>query len=583
MVAILSSLWLDPITQSVVPLEPDLWSPVIVGGAIVFLAGVWDDIRSLPAWIKFVCQALAAGIAIWCGISIGHISIVGGGRIELGILAVPVTFLWIVGVTNAFNLVDGLDGLAAGLAIIAAGTSATIFLLRGQIDNALFLLILAGALAGFLCYNFNPATIFLGDSGSLFVGYVLAVIAIAGSQKPAFGLAVVIPLLLFGLPLADTGLSMVRRFVGSLRLIQPYRAPIKRRMGRFSAMFEPDKRHIHHRLLALGFSHRNAVLVLYTFALVLSFLALISMLAQYRNAGIILIIVAIAGYIGIHKLGYDEIALLKAGTLLRWYDRFALDRRFFLGFLDVVLIAIAYWSAFVLKYELPWPRELRVWYLETFPTVTLIQLIFFLVFGHYRGVWRSTGIGDLVQLSGTVAVSVALSYSVAVISHPPGNGVASFFFIDFLLLEIVVLGTRSAYRILHYVNQRELANKGDAVLIYGAGHRGQSVVRELLHDTTLKLRPVGFIDDEPRLRNRTIDRVPVLGAGNDLASLLEKQSVRALIVSSHKIKGNHLYEVIRICRERQISVLRSSLRMETVEVEERLTNIKLGHQLNQEG
>src|SRR5262249_22097659 len=155
--------------------------------------------------------------------------------------------------TNAFNLVDGLDGLAAGLAIIAAGSTATIFCLRGDIQDTRLLVILLGALLGFLPYNFNPATIFLGDSGSLVIGYVLAITAITGSQKGATALAVVIPLLVFGLPIVDTLLSMVRRFVGSLRVLKLRKATLKEQIQGAKRMFEADQKHIHHRLLAVGF------------------------------------------------------------------------------------------------------------------------------------------------------------------------------------------------------------------------------------------------------------------------------------------------------------------------------------------
>src|SRR6266851_906173 len=211
---------LEQVTGGLVQGDLGAWKPVFLGGAIVFLVGVWDDIRPLPAGVRFVLQGVAAGVATWGGILVEHVSLLGGSCISLGVLAVPLTFVWIIGITNAFNLVDGLDGLATGLAIIAAGSIATIFFLRGNVQDTLLLLILLGALLGFLPYNFNPASIFLGDSGSLVVGYVLSVTAITGSQKGATALAVVAPLLVFGLPIVDTLLSMVRRFVGGFRMLE---------------------------------------------------------------------------------------------------------------------------------------------------------------------------------------------------------------------------------------------------------------------------------------------------------------------------------------------------------------------------
>ena len=539
------------------------WMPILAGGALVLFVGIWDDLRPVPPWVKFLFQATAAGVAIGFGIRIERVTFFGGGPLDLGVLALPITFLWIVGLTNAFNLVDGLDGLAAGLASIAAGTSAAIFLLRGDVNDAMLLLILLGALLGFLRYNFNPATIFLGDSGSLFVGYVLAVTAITGSQKGATTLAVVTPLLVFGLPIADTLLSMVRRFVGGLRLVQPELVPFKDRILGAKRMFQADQRHIHHRLVDLGFSHRKAVLVLYALAFGLSCLALISVLAQYRNAGIILIVVGLATYIGIHKLGYEEVKFLKTGTLLRWYEHLAFNRLFFLGFADILLISAGYWAAFALKYGLFWPPELKAWYADAFPLVLMIQLAIFAVFGLYRGVWRAMGIGDLIRIGSAIGAALALSFSVAVVSSPPA-GALEFFCIDFFVLGALVVGSRSAYRILDYVRQREGIIAG-TTLIYGAGRGGQLVLKELLQNTEVGLRPIGFLDDDPKLKGRTLNRVPVFGNGSELACVMDLHPVAALVISSDKINGERLDQVIRLCREREVAVLRGRVHIEPLE------------------
>jgi UDP-GlcNAc:undecaprenyl-phosphate GlcNAc-1-phosphate transferase len=544
-------------------LEP--WFPILAGGALVLLVGVWDDLRPVHPVVKFLFQASAAGVAMWFGVRIERASLFGGGPVELGVLALPITFLWIVGLTNAFNLVDGLDGLAAGLASIAAGTSAVIFLLRGDTHDAMLLLILLGALLGFLRYNFNPATIFLGDSGSLFVGYVLAVTAITGSQKGATTMAVVIPLLVFGLPIADTLLSMIRRFIGGVRVVQPEKAALKEKIRGAKRMFQADQRHIHHRLVDLGFSHRHAVLLLYSLGFGLSCLALMSVLAQYRNLGIILIVIGLATYIGIHKLGYEEIKFLRSGTLLRWYEQLAFNRHFFLGFADILLISTGYWMAFVLKYGLDWSAELVGWYADVFPLVLMTQLGVFAIFGLYRGVWRAMGIGDLIRIALAVGAAFALSFSAAVVSRPP-DGALSFFCINFFVLGALVMGSRSIYRILDYVQQREGTIAGTA-LIYGAGRGGQLVLKELLQNSGVGLRPLGFVDDDPNLKGRTLNRVPVLGASSDLTRIMDLYPVSALVISSDKIDGERLERMISLCREREVSVLRGRVRIEPLDVD----------------
>ena len=233
------------------------WAPALLGVVIVFGVGLRDDVKPVRPVVKLGFQVLAAIVAVTMGVRIDHVTLFGTTH-PLGWLGVPVTIVWIVGLTNAFNLMDGLDGLATGLAIIAAATCATVSISRGDTQGGLLLVALLGALCGFLPYNFNPATIFLGDSGSLVVGHVLAVTAINGWQKGATALAVAVPLLIFALPISETVISVVRRTRG----------------GGLRRVFAADQQHLHYRLVNLGLSHRKAVLLLYGVSLSFSLLAL---------------------------------------------------------------------------------------------------------------------------------------------------------------------------------------------------------------------------------------------------------------------------------------------------------------------
>ncbi|WP_455377762.1 hypothetical protein [Petrachloros mirabilis] len=550
------------------------WWPLLAGGAIVFLGGLLDDIRPLPAWGKFLVQSAGALTAMWLGLRIDHASLFGSDPIDLGIFALPLTFLWIVGITNAFNLVDGLDGLAAGLGSIAAGTCAALFLLRGDPHDAVILIIILGALLGFLPHNFNPARIYLGDSGSLLIGYILAVSAILGTQKTATTLAVFVPLLVLGIPIIDTLFSMLRRFKGfagspnhrhqaDLESCTSWLRAVKR-------MFEADQRHFHHKLLAMGFSHRGAVLTLYTFAAGLSSFALLSVIAEYRNAGILLLTAVLATVIGISKLDYHEMHLVHVGGLLRWYEQLAVNRRFFLGFLDIVLITAAYWCAVVLKYsDSGFTDQVTAWYSHSFPTVLIVQFLCLYVFGLYRGVWRAMGVGDLVKIAMAVAAAAAMSFSFVVIrDSPPGTG--SFFLIDLLLLGLFTGGIRSAYRFIDHWHQRSVRHGGTA-LIYGAGRGGQLVLRELMQNSTLGLRPIGFIDDDPSLVNRTIGGVPVLGRSPDVPAILDDKLVTSVLISSNTTEAERLRGVIQACQDRGVTVLVTNLEFRHLEQDHQST------------
>ena len=539
----------------------ETWSPVMIGGIIVFVTGVWDDLRPLPAWLKFLFQGLAACVVIWSDIRLEYISALGGGAFSLGMLAIPLTFLWIVGLTNAFNLIDGLDGLATGLGLIAAITSATIFFIGGEVSDGLLLLILAGALAGFLLHNFHPASIFLGDSGSQFIGFVLGVTAITGVQESETTLPIIIPLLVFGLPIFDTLLSMIRRTFLNGGSPQSPRTTLRERIVSAKRIFVPDRDHVHHRLLTMGFSHRSAVLMLYAFAAVLSILALISEGAQHRNAGAILLTVFIVMYIGLRKLGYEKVALVRTETARRWCEQIMFQRLSFHVVVDWIVIASAYWAAFVLKYDGAFTPEVARWYLVAFPIVFIIQMGVFFGLGFYQGILRARGIAEVLALSFAAGIAVLLSYVVSAIFHPPSS-ILAFFAIDALLLQVLLLGGRSAYKILGHLGRPDSVAEGAPVLIYGAGRRGEWISQELMDNRGLGLHPIGFVDDDPYLTGSSINRVRILGSGSDLASILDSRKVSAVIISSHKISAECLVPLMSLCSKQRIPVLRGEFHLD---------------------
>jgi UDP-GlcNAc:undecaprenyl-phosphate GlcNAc-1-phosphate transferase len=266
-IALLLVVWSLPMVGMPPPDFVPLW-PVIAGAAVVFGVGLVDDFTTLGPLQKLAFQAIAAAIVMGSGLLIERLTL-GGTTLQLGVLAYPVTFVWIIGLTNAFNLIDGIDGLAAGIAVIAGTTCAAILVWRGHSAEAMLLAALVGAALGFLVYNFAPASIFLGDGGSLLFGFVLATTAITGWQKGATALAAGVPLLIFAVPLTDTFSALLRRASrgseGRITIV-----------GMLARIAEPDREHIHHRLLALGWSTRRIVLILYGITIVLSAIALMT-------------------------------------------------------------------------------------------------------------------------------------------------------------------------------------------------------------------------------------------------------------------------------------------------------------------
>jgi UDP-GlcNAc:undecaprenyl-phosphate/decaprenyl-phosphate GlcNAc-1-phosphate transferase len=268
-----------------------LW--ILGCGTLVFLLGLLDDLKSLNPYVKFSVQVLAGALLYSGGLRISVIPALFGAKVLGTFVSLPLTILWVLLISNAFNLIDGLDGLSAGSALFSTIVVFVVSLFSGNVLVSVLATTLAGALIGFLRYNFNPATIFLGDCGSLFVGFMLSALSIAGAQKGTTLVAVTIPLVSFGLPLVDTVLAVIRRFLS----------------GR--PLFSADRNHIHHRLLQMGFSHRQVVIILYGVSAALGLLSLLMLDDSGGSVGVVLIIVGCGIIFGVQHLGYHEFAELR--------------------------------------------------------------------------------------------------------------------------------------------------------------------------------------------------------------------------------------------------------------------------------
>lgn len=264
---------------------------ILFGSFIIVTGGFIDDLIDLKPWQKLFFQIAAACTLIAFGIKISMITNPISNLnsyIKIGyVLSIIVTIIWIVGITNAFNLIDGLDGLAAGIGIISASTMALIAFLNGQsrIEAQILSLILAGAILGFLPYNFNPASIFMSDVGSQLIGFLLAAISIEGAIKSASAVVIAVPILAFGLPIYDTIFAIVRRKINGKPIMQA------------------DKGHLHHRLLAMGLSQKQAVIIMYLISAILGLMSVIVMQLTNTRAYTVLAIVILVIVIIAFKFG----------------------------------------------------------------------------------------------------------------------------------------------------------------------------------------------------------------------------------------------------------------------------------------
>ncbi len=266
---------------------------IYVPACLIFCVGIYDDLHGASPYLKFTVQVIAAAMLFAGGMRVLDLPLIFRSYSMPWFLGLPLTVLWVVAVTNAFNLIDGLDGLAAGSALF----STMVFFVCALVDHSwlgsLMSVTLAGAILGFLRFNFNPATIFLGDSGSLFIGFMLSALALAGQQKAPTFVAVAIPVVSFGLPILETLLSILRRLIS----------------GR--PIFTADREHIHHKLLQMGFTHRQVVIVLYAVSAVFAMLSLFLLWPTGSTLGLVLAVVGTGVWLGVQHLNYLEFGELR--------------------------------------------------------------------------------------------------------------------------------------------------------------------------------------------------------------------------------------------------------------------------------
>ena len=518
--------------QRIKTTEAGFWTGVALGVLPILAVSFVDDVRSVRAFPKFAAQLLGAGIAVVAGIRLGPEIHLFDIDLQLGWIALPLSIVWLVGVTNAFNIVDGLDGLSAGLALISAISLGAVSVVANRPEMTAVSFIIAGALFGFLPYNIHPARVFLGDTGATAVGFTLACLALRGGSTLSAGLAILIPVLVLGLPIADTLVSMVRRL-------------LKRLERKAGGVFEADGEHFHHRLLSLGLGHRQAVFVLYGAGLLFAVCGVGSMFLTYRRAAVLLVSLLIAAFVGLKKLGYDEFAIFRRGTMLRAYEVPVLRSTLFVGFIDVTFVVLALYAALVLKYDDWLIRHHRSIAHSLLPIVVASFVVSLSLFRVYRGSWRMANAEDLVRpFAATVTASVA-SFVVAAMLFEPGPSVS--LQVIFMILAIgLIVGARASYRLLVQINRRAAAEaEGERVLIYGAGRAGTMVLREALD---LALHPVGFVDDDPYLEGRFVNGLPVVGSGEALDELLSVHAVAGVIISSDKLAAENVEAVREACR-----------------------------------
>ena len=531
-----------------VPLTKE--SLVVIGGsAFLFLVGLIDDILSVRPYQKLIGQLIGAGILVLSGLKL---PLTGFEIIDIWI-----TVFWVIGITNAINLLDNMDGLAAGISAIAAFSLAMNFASSGLTNELLLASAFVGALVGFLVFNFNPASIFMGDSGSMFIGFLLSgsvLLNQVGGRSRGIVAILAVPVLILFVPIFDT------TFVTVLRKL----------WGRKASQGGRD--HTSHRLVALGLSERTAVLMLYGFALIAGSLAvLVARIGPFRSFGLIgvftVVLVIVGVYLSKVKVyeGGEDAQAASENAVFTFLVNVSHKRRIFEVFLDAFLITLAYYSAWALLYRNFEESTSWILFRDTAPLLVLIKLAAFLAVGVYRGLWRYTSIGDVITFGKGVALGSAGSMLAVLAIYRFEGFSRKVFFVDAALLLLAVMGSRMAFRLIRQVLPAVSAGDSRKVLIYGAGDGGEMVLRELNNNPEWSLQAVGFIDDDPLKKDKVLHGLKVFDGNGSLADICKEKEIAEILISVRQFPAERLTALRKVCDQTDVTLKRAQIKIEAVD------------------
>jgi UDP-GlcNAc:undecaprenyl-phosphate GlcNAc-1-phosphate transferase len=524
---------------AIVPFDPS--SPlfvIVVGGAACVAVGLVDDLRPLKPQTKLTAQLLVAAAVVSAGLRLPVTGVVW--------LDMLLSLLWLVALSNAFNLLDNMDGLAAGVAAIAAIGHLFLFAGTGELAAGRLAAALAGACVGFLLHNFHPARMFMGDAGSLFLGFTvggLSLVSTAGTPagSPA---ALLLPGLIVMVPIFDSAFVTVHRFAAGRPISQGGRD------------------HASHRLVAAGFSERQAVVALYAAGAVSALVALATARYGLGDTGIAIALLGVGvvlfgvflGRVGGDTATADDAAarrLPAASSYGRQAGAFAVD---------VLLVALAYYAAYRLRFEQTYDAEEPL-FVASLPLVVAAKMLAFAMLRTYQGLWRHTSLADLVRLAQAVVLGEVFAVLGVLAVFRFHNYSRALFVVDGVLLFLFLGGSRVAARLLaEGLRPRPLGRK--PVVIYGAGEAGVMVLREIHANGALGREAVAFVDDDPALARTDVHGLRVAGGIDRLEQLLRTTPVAEVVVSSTKIAPDRLAQVREICEAHGVTIVRSVLRFE---------------------
>ena len=525
---------------------------VILGGAtLLFFLGLADDFLNLKPQNKLIGQIIVASAVAFLGFRLGWFTSLT--------LDTMVTLVWIVGITNAFNLLDNMDGLCAGVAMVAALSLAVLY---AGYDTTAFsvALIIAGSCGAFLVYNFNPASIFMGDCGSLVIGFAIAVLSLyhgefaAGSRLSA----VAVPLLILMVPLLDTTLVTIIRLLS----------------GRKASTGGRD--HTSHRLVLMGLSEKSAVMFLYGIGAVSGIAGVfVSHSDNMTSPAVIIPILLAITLMGIYLAQLrvypeKEFSALRGQKFTPVLIELTYKRQMMMVILDFGLVSFSYYLAYRLRFDgSDFITFFRV-FLKSLPVIIAVKMVVFYVTGIYRGFWQYISTRDVFQYARSSLIATLLSIACVTFLFRFENFSKGVFIIDWILTTAFLLGTRGSFRIFTETMKRKTL-AGDHVIIYGAGRGGELLLREIMNNKALNINPVGFLDDDPLKIGKKIQGYPILGSFDELSELKKKYGIKGILLSIAGEANKKAYQAaIQYCRKNDLFLKKFTIQLERIDLLDKL-------------
>lgn len=526
--------------------EPSFMAMIWAGATLLFILGLLDDFLHIKPHTKLIGQIVVAAMVTFAGYRLQWFTSLT--------LDTMVTLFWIIGITNAFNLIDNMDGLCAGVGAISAVFFAAI-LWQDPVEASVAALALAGSLVAFLVYNFNPASIFMGDCGSLVVGFVVSMLGLFYAESAKLPMAsLAVPVTIVMVPILDTTLVTLVRVLS----------------GRKASTGGRD--HTSHRLVLMGLTERGAVVFLYGIGAVSGVAGVfVDRTDTFTSPSVLipLLVALLLMYLYLSQLRVypeAEFSLLKDKTFTPVLVELTYKRQIVLVVLDLGMMAFSYYLSWRLRFDSTAFQFYFKVFLQSLPAVIVCKLCAYFVVGVYRNIWGHMSSDEVATYLKAGVLGTLFSVAAVTFIYRFADFSKGIFVIDWLLCTGSLLATRGFFRLSGDMMKRKTLT-GDRVLIYGAGRAGELLLREILNNPDLKLNPVGFIDDDPIKTGKKLQGYPVLGSFKDAPLLAVRHDVSTLLISFRPEDPERTDAIRGFCRKNGLLLKQFSICVLPVDLE----------------